>query len=205
MAAKTAPPRQRVRKELSLVDQFRASMTAMAPLPNAAKNNKSVKWFRDTVQNIPRAQFSAKPEVGKMYTYVYDAKYKDKLKYWDKFPLVVILDVNSEYQLGLNLHYVAPKMRQVFLERLLAANPRLLNQKTLGPRAKFKINWAAVKKYPGADKMIKLYIRSRIKGKLVEISPTQWANTVYLPTQQFLDKTGKRYSARKVWADGKTR
>lgn len=192
-------------RDLSLVDQFRATMTAMAPLPNAAKNNKSVKWFRETVQNIPRARFSAIPEVGKMYTYVYDAKYKDKLEYWDKFPLVVILDVNAEYQLGLNLHYIAPKMRQAFLEKLLIANPRLLNQKTIGPRAKFKINWAAVKKYPGADKMIKLYIRSRIKGRLIEISPTQWANTIYLPTQQFLDKKGRRYSARKVWADGKTR
>lgn len=205
MPASKTPARQPRTRDLSLVDQFRASMTAMAPLPNAAKNNKSVKWFQDTIKNIPRAKVSAVPEVGKMYTYVYDAKYKNKLPYWDKFPLVVILDVNSEYQLGLNLHYVAPKMRQAFLEKLLAANPRLLNQKTIGPRAKFKINWAAVKKYPGADKMIKLYIRSRIKGRLVEISPTQWANTIYLPTQQFLDKNGRRYSARKVWADGKTR
>ena len=196
----------RVRKEPpSLVEQFRAQMSAMASLPNAQKNNKSVKWFEATVRNIPLAKVGAKPEVGKMYTYVYDAKYKKTLPYWDKFPLVVILDVNAEYQLGLNLHYIAPKLRQAFLEKLLAANPRLLNQKTIGPRAKFKINWAAVKKYPGADKMIKLYIRSRVKGKMVEISPTQWANTIYLPTQQFLDKDGKRYSARKVWADGKTR
>lgn len=196
--------KQRVRKEPTLVEQFRAQMTAMAPLPNAQKNNKSVKWFQATVRNIPLSRVGATPEVGKMYTYVYDAKYKKTLPYWDKFPLVVILSVNAEYQLGLNLHYIAPKMRQAFLEKLLAANPSLLNQKTIGPRAKFKINWAAVKKYPGADKMIKLYIRSRIKGSMVEISPTQWANTIYLPTQQFLDKEGKRYSARKVWADGKT-
>ena len=197
--------KQRVRKEPpSLVEQFRSQMTAMAALPNAQKNNKSVKWFNATVRNIPLSRVGTKPEVGKMYTYVYDAKHKKTLPYWDKFPLVIILDVNAQYQLGLNLHYVPPKFRQVFLEKLLAANPRLLNQKTIGPRAKFKINWAAVKKYPGADKMIKLYIRSRVKGSMVEISPTQWANTIYLPTQQFLDKEGKRFSARKVWADGKT-
>lgn len=39
---------------------------------------------------------------------------------------------------------------------------------------------------------------------MVEINPMYWANAIYLPTQQFLDKDGKRFSARKVWADGKT-
>ncbi|UOL48750.1 DNA end protector protein [Pseudomonas phage Astolliot] len=189
----------------SLVEQFRSQLNAMNSFPNAKKNNKSVAWFTATVKNIPLARVGATPEPGKMYTYVYDAKYKKTLPYWDKFPLIIMLDVNAQYQLGLNLHYVPPKFRQIFLEKLLASNPSLLNQKTIGPRAKFKINWAAVKKYPGADKMIKLYIRSRIKGKMVEISPTQWANTIYLPTQQFLDKDGKRFSARKVWSDGKTR
>lgn len=190
----------KTRKKPDLVQQFRASLAAMNAFPNAKKNNKSVKWFRETVEGIPRAKIGAIPRAGKMYTYVYDAKYKAKLPYWDKFPLIIMLDVSTTHQLGLNLHYLPPKARQVFMERILT----MLNQKSLGPRAYFKINWGAVKKYPGAEKMIKLYIRSRIKGHMVEISPTYWANAIYLPTQQFLDKNGNRFSARKVWADGKT-
>lgn len=190
----------RIRKKPDLVQQFRASLAAIDALPNARKNNKSVKWFRETVEGIPKARVGTQPQAGKMYTYVYDAKYKKKLPYWDKFPLIIMLDVTATHQLGLNLHYLPPKARQAFMEKILV----MLNQKNLGPRAYFKINWSAVKKYPGADKMIKLYIRSRIKGQMVEISPMYWANAIYLPTQQFLDKNGNRYSARKVWADGKT-
>jgi hypothetical protein len=187
---------------LTLVQQFRATMTAMNALPNAKKNNKSIQWFKETIKNIPRVKPSD-PQVGRMYAFVYDAKYKKELPYWDRFPLIIALRVDKEYILGINLHYIAPVMRQQFLERLLAAQPRLLNQKSIGPKAKFNINWDAVKRYPGADKMIKLYIRNRLKSPTMEINAVAWANTVWLPTQQFLDKDGKRYSARKVWADGK--
>lgn len=190
----------RKRKEPDRVAQFRATLQAIEALPNARKNNKSVAWFRETVEGIPKARTTGAPSVGKMYTYVYDAKYKKKLPYWDKFPLIIMLDVSSTHQLGLNLHYIPPKARQAFLEKILV----MLSQKNFGPKAYFKINWAAVKKYPGAEKMIKLYIRSRIKGNMVEINPMYWANAIYLPTQQFLDKNNNRYSARKVWADGKT-
>lgn len=187
---------------LTLVQQFRATMTSMAALPNAKKNNKSIAWFKETIKNIPRAK-PALPQVGRMYAFVYDAKYKKELPYWDRFPLILALRVDEQYVLGINLHYLAPIMRQKFLERMLIAQPRLLNQKSIGPKAKFNVNWDAIKRYPGADKMIKLYIRSRIQGPTIEINAVQWANTVWLPTQQFLDKNGKRYSARKVWADGK--
>lgn len=195
-----AETKTRVRKEPDRVAQFRASLAAMDALPNAKKNNKSIKWFKETVEGIPKSKIAPKLQAGKMYTYVYDAKYKKTLPYWDRFPLIIMLDVTPTHQLGLNLHYLPPKARQVFMEKIL----KMLSQKNLGPKAYFKINWDAVKRYPGAEKMIKCYIRSRIKGHMVEINPMYWANAIYLPTQQFLDKDGKRFSARKVWADGKT-
>lgn len=191
---------QSKKREPDRIKQFRATLQAIEAMPAAKRNNKSIKWFRETVEGIPRAKVATRPQVGRMYTYVYDAKYKKKLPYWDRFPLIIMLDVSATHQLGLNLHYIPPKARQVFIEKIL----HLLSQKNFGPKAYFKINWQAVKRVPGADKMIKMYIRSRIQGHMIEINPMYWANAVYLPTQQFLDKEGKRYSARKVWMDGKT-
>ena len=48
--------------------------------------------------------------------------------------------------------------------------------------------------------MIKAYLPGHIKTKLVEISPKDWSNIIYMPTYQFMSK-GKKYDARKVWKD----
>ena len=61
---------------------------------------------------------AAKAYIGKMYFFHYDAKHKDTLPVWDKFPLVIPMEYNSDGFLGLNLHYMDPYTRLVLLDRL---------------------------------------------------------------------------------------
>lgn len=144
----------------------------------------------------------AKPATGRLYTFAYDAKYKDTLPYWDRFPLIIFLGSGRSKAgnlvfYGLNLHYAPPRARQEFLEELLkrgyGSTKRLSNKTVL------KINWGNVKGMRGATEMIKAYLPSHLKSPLAEIAPKDWAKAVWLPTQQFMSK-GKPYGAKKVWS-----
>ena len=47
-------------------------------------------------------------ELGHMYMYEYDAKLKDKLPYFDRFPVVIIIERYETGFLGINFHYIPP-------------------------------------------------------------------------------------------------
>lgn len=185
-------------RQLIMVNSFRKSIRDKIANEGAAVNNKSAKWFEETLKKGVRGHKVSKPQPGKLYAYIYDAKHKDTLAYWDKYPLVIYLGLGKHNLMyGLNLHYIPPKARQQFLEELLkqyASTPTITNS------TKLKIDWTKVKGFAGADQMIKAYIPGNIKGPLVEIKPSDWANVTLLPLQQFMSK-GKRFSAQKVWAN----
>lgn len=189
-------------QSLLLINSFRSSLRDKVKNEGAASNNKSAKWFVDTIKKNVRGHSVTKPQVGRIYTYIYDAKHKDTLPYWDKFPLIIYLGdgttKNGSYLwYGLNLHYIPPKARQTFLEELLKnySNTPVISNKT-----KLKINWSKVKGFHGSDLMIKSYLPGHIKGAVIEIKPVDWANVVMMPTQQFMSG-GKRFGASKVWSN----
>ena len=58
------------------------------------------KWFRDSIdrfnnrlQTNPRLVFNkdATPQIGRMYMFVYDAKHKDTLPFFDMYPLLITI------------------------------------------------------------------------------------------------------------------
>lgn len=189
----------RKEKQLLMINSFRASIKAKIKNDGAAVNNKSEKWFRETLKNGVKGHKVSTPTPGKLYAYVYDAKHKETLPYWDRYPLIVYLGLgkqgSSTLMYGLNLHYIPPKARQQFLEELLK---RYASTSTISNKTKLKVDWGKVKGFDGADKMIKAYLPDHIQGSLVEIKPSDWANVVLMPLQQFMSK-GKRFSANKVW------
>ena len=186
-------------RAMMMINDFRASMRAVS---KSRPKEKSQEWFTKTIKAGIKGHQIVKPQVGRIYTFMYDAKYKDTLPYWDVFPLIICLGdsktkAGNTVMLGLNLHYVTPKARQQFLEALLkqyASTPTLRN------KTRLKIKWSDVKGMRGSDHMIKAYLPGHIKTKLVEISPKDWSNIIYMPTYQFMSK-GKKYDARKVWKD----
>ena len=187
-------------KAVIMINSFRDSIRTKIRNEGAAVNNKSSKWFNETLKNGVRGHKVSRPSPGKIYAYIYDAKYKDTLPYWDKYPLIIFLGfgkskAGNDLMYGLNLHYISPKARQQFLEDLLK---QYASTKTLTNSTKLNIDWSKVRGFSGAEKMIKAYLPDHIKGTIVEIKPADWANVVLMPLQKFVSK-GKSFSAQKVW------
>lgn len=194
----------RKKHAVNIVNDFRNSLKKVTVgVPHATRQKESIDWFGDFLKKSVKTHKIVKPSPGRLYTFAYDAKYKDTLPYWDRFPLIVFLGTgkskadNTVYY-GLNLHYAPPRARQEFLEELLkrgfGTTDRLSNKTTL------KIKWSNVKGMRGVDQMIKAYLPGHLKSPMMEIAPRDWAKSVWLPTQSFQSK-GSSYSAKKVWSN----
>lgn len=188
-------------RELKLINDFRNTLRSRIKNEGAAVNNKSAKWFKETIKKGVRGRNVKSPGIGKIYTFIYDAKNKETLPYWDRFPLIIFLGAGqakngNQLLYGLNLHYIPPKARQSFLEELLK---RYASTSTMSSKMKLKIRWSNVRGMKGSDLMIKSYLPGHIKGSLIEIEPKDWSNVIFMPLQQFMSQ-GTRFAASKVWS-----
>jgi hypothetical protein len=75
---------------------------------------------------------------GGLYLYVYDAKYKDILPIWDKFPLTIVLEKYNEGFLGLNLHYLDTNIRLGLLGQLIVILDEARRGQVLSLKEKMK-------------------------------------------------------------------
>lgn len=172
----------------------------------------AIKWFSD--KNNAKYVDTGRPNVGlmtkgrtgasditpgQMFVYSYDAKNAETLDYWDRFPLILFLDINRHGNfLGLNLHYLPPPARAIILGKLMS----VVNSKTLRHDTKLKITYKMVKsmsEYKPLQFAIKSYIPNRIQGKIVRIQPgLEWAHAIFFPSEMFVGA-----SKRSVWDDYK--
>ena len=95
---------------------------------------KSRTWFRQQATLLRKegirpqrmyqysGQYTTTVKPGNLYMFFYDPKTKEDLPYWDKFPMVLVLENYSDGFLGLNLHYLPPKFRVAFLTKLMKLN-----------------------------------------------------------------------------------
>jgi hypothetical protein len=134
-------------------------------------------------------------EVGKIYTYVYDAKLKEKLPYWDAFPMIIMVGPAKGGFYGCNLHYLNPRHRAAIFDRLLS----ITNNKRYDRSTKFALSYQLMQSTSKLDLLkptFKRYLFSHIKSDFVEIPGSQWQAALFLPTQDF-----QKASQSKVWKD----
>jgi hypothetical protein len=194
---------------------------------NAAAQNISARsmqeareWYMQEARNVgavdgnrlmgnePALLFNnlGQESIGKMYMFYYDAKYKNELPYWDRFPLIFVLDVRPDRFWGINLHYLPPLYRARLMNALykiqnngrtpLTIKLRLTYQvlKSIDPRvAKF-----AVKQYLKYSKNSKKQNVSNVgvRSRFLLIPYDRWDTALMLPTERF-EKANKS----KVWTD----
>jgi hypothetical protein len=141
--------------------------------------------FIDSSKTLAKNK-SIKP--GIMAFFGYNPKTKDDLPFWDEFPVVIILCPKGAGFLGLNLHYLPPAARAMFLNRLIdyvndknwATNPRA--------DALFKITYGMLKSDPKLikyKKCIKRYYYSNIVSKVAFIPQTEWKAVPFFPLDRF--------------------
>jgi len=126
---------------------------------------------------------------GRMYTFFYDAKTKEKLPYWDRFPLVLILELRQDGFTGLNLHYLPPRYRVRLLYELYKYV--ILDEEEEadeGMRMKIKMTYqllTGISKLKMFRPCFKRYLTHRIDGRALEITPEYWDVMSMLPTAQW--------------------
>lgn len=154
---------------------------------------ESMEWFRNrvrkdsTIKNHDRVVKDLKaerPGPGKMMTYVYDPKYKDTLKYYDAYPLIIMLDISADGWYGANLHYLPPKLRVKLLEEI---------EYRRTPLARIA---ASLENNPMTKLCLKRYLTKHIRSKPVTIPKDEWEIAIQLPFENFI-KAGQK----QVWKD----
>ena len=176
--------------------ELTASVMSSKKLSKAKQSKKSVAWFKRKVgESAQGFKKKAKLSPGRIYTFGYDAKYKEVLPYWDKFPLIVVLDAYKDGFLGLNFHYVSPIDRMVFFKKMMKFSTQHGEVEDMTDKAKFNVSWDAVKNVRHADKMIHKYLYGHVRTSLLEAPPNEWENVIFLPYQKFVGAT-----AKSVWS-----
>lgn len=167
----------------------------------------SIAWLREKIDEIKRPDrippsINAEKfrqtvafKVGMMYCFFYDPKTKDTLPYYDKFPMVLVLEKYNDGFLGLNLHYLPIKYRIAFLTKLMKFAQLTPQDDINRMRISYEILNSA-KKYSEFRPMLKRYLFSHTRSKLLKIEPNEWDVATMLPLQQF---RGARTTT--VWKD----
>ena len=168
------------------------------------RTNQARAWLRMKIKDLKptraallkdRDRLKERSVIGKMYFYFYDPKTKEKMKYYDRFPLVIPIERYNDGFLGLNLHYIHPKYRMTMLDKLSAtASNSAYDEKT-----KLRISYkylAAASKVFEATPCIKRYLFSQIESRFLEITADEWDIAALLPMESFVGA-----STSKVYAD----
>lgn len=177
-----------------------------AAIPRRTEESK--KWFYDRlkgIRNLNRKNLlnddslvvKNKPLVGRMFMFIYDAKTKENLPYFDKFPLIIMVGPAKGGFYGLNLHYLPPLVRAMFFDKLL----KHTNNKKFDETTKFRLNYEMLKSASNLKQFqpcFKRYLFSHIKSKTVEVPSSEWELALFLQTDDFVYKTRQT-----VWKDSK--
>lgn len=161
---------------------------------------KSLDWFYKTIGSSRDAyakgsfKHTDQPFIGGMFHFLYDPKHKLTLPYYDKFPLVIPIEIYDDGFLGLNLHYIPPILRAKLLDTLIdkyktSANSRIYMQ------VAYSILQGAVD-HKWFAPCIHRYLSNHMRSHAVTITADLWEEVAFLPTQKF-----EKASHREVWAD----
>ena len=164
-------------------------------------------WLTDNVNRAKKTQartkFLAEGEtaaealVGKMFMYFYDAKTKETLPYWDKFPLIFVVELYEDGWLGMNLHYLPLLLRIKLFDKLL----QYADNKSLSRIDQLRLSYGllkAVSQFPEVKPTLKRYLSEHVKSELLKIEPVDWEIAIFLPLQKF-----QKAPQEKVWSDSK--
>ena len=174
-----------------------------------ARSKEANDWFAKNVSKLGkigsgkmlgddrlRKQAGASP--GDMVMYTYNPKHKATLPYYDTFPLAIIVGPAKGGFYAINLHYLPPKVRAIFLDKL---NDVASNQK-FNATTRFKITYKllmATKSYKYFKPCFKHYLTPNLGSSIMKVNAAEWNIAIFLQTASF-----KKASTSKVWSDSRS-
>jgi len=173
-----------------------------------ARSKEASVWFQKKAKELGslgpnvlsddrlRAQGGAHP--GDMIMYIYDPKLKQTLPYYDTFPLTIVVGAAKEGFYGINLHYLPPKVRAIFLDKL----GDIVSNKKFNATTRFRITYnllKATKNYKYFKPCFKHYLTKHVSSKIMKVNAAEWNIAIFLQTAKF-----KKAGEGKVWADSRS-
>jgi len=134
---------------------------------------------------------------GSMYFFRYDPKHKATLPYYDAFPCIFPINKVKGGILGLNMHYLPPKMRAELMDALYST----VSDKRYDENTQLQINYKILNSAANLKffaPCVKMYLAKHVRSKFVRINSSEWDTALFLPVQSF-QKAGQQ----KVWADSR--
>jgi hypothetical protein len=129
---------------------------------------------------------------GFFYFYMYDAKHKDTLPYWDKFPFTLVLDISQDRFMGLNFHYLDYGTRARLFDGLYEFRiGRDSRPNVRDIRMRIKMSYDLLKassKYKAFRPCLKEYLIEQVETPLMKVGAKEWDLALFLPVQQFQKK-----------------
>ena len=151
-------------------EAFRAGITP--------RTKQSIEWFRKKAREMFRGRTvrnrraimndelldlksrANRSPLGNMYMYYYDPKHKETLKYYDGFPLIIMLGPAPNGFYGLNLHYLPPAVRARALDAILG-------------------NGKVPKKF--IEPARKHYLTKHVRSRFALVDKPEWEIATFLP------------------------
>ena len=172
------------------------------------RTKESREWFRKRAQQLRRINRTDlmkeeeliradKHILGTMNMFFYDPKTKDKLPFYDTFPLVIVVGPAEGGFHGLNLHYLPPTLRAKFLDGLIG----IASNKAYDESTKFNASYAYMKRASNMRYFrpcFKHYLTDHVKSRFSRVPAPEWEIATFLPTAQW-----KGATANQVYSDSR--
>ena len=183
--------------------EFEAFKAGITP-----RSQESRDWFRRKAQQLRRVNrrelmqedeitLKSNQVLGSMQMFYYQPKHREKLPYYDSFPLVIVIGPAEGGFLGLNLHYLPPLLRAKFLDALLD----ITNNKLYDESTKFDLTYSMLKKaakFKYFKPCIKHYLTKHVRSRFATVPAPEWEIATFLPTADW-----QKGSASAVYRDSR--
>ena len=160
-----------------------------------AREAKARSWYRDTAQNFGRinekklmtgdaSRMTSMPRVGQMYMFSYDAKHKDTLPYFDRFPLIFPYKKVQGGFMGINLHYLPLPYRAKLMDALY----ELTNNSRFDETTKLRLSYeilSKASKFRYFKPCVKHYLTDQVRSRFLYVYPSEWDIALFLPLERF--------------------
>ena len=157
-------------------------------LRNQWSSTNAPKFYREAENKVNPKVLRLRANLGDLFAYYYRPKHMMTLPYYDQFPLVMLIGYEKDTFLGLNFHYLNPKIRAILLDRVTAKVGKGI------------INWKKISQIPQVEPTVKRYRYDHIVRKVIPIEENEQELAIFLPLERF-----KKASKAKVWADSRKR
>lgn len=186
----------RISKDLNAIGIRRRSLEARAWMQGKIRSLGSVSragLINDPTRNTTNAY------IGRMFFFYYDPKLKVKLPYYDRFPLVLPIEMYNDGFLGLNFHYLPVNLRVHLLDKLYD----LTNNNKFDASTKIVASYSLLSgaaRYKEFAPCVKRYLGKHIQSRMVDVEADSWETAIFLPVENFA-----KASNSTVWTDSRAK